>query len=58
MIIEGQITYPANEKRLRRAVRECLHRFQSSYGFKHRAITAILTALHKSNPLARMHSSP
>ena len=58
MMVYGKIKYPATEKRLRLAVRQCLKRFKSSYGFKHRAITAILTALHRSNPLARMHARP
>lgn len=57
MIIESGTNYPVSSTRLKKAIKECLKRFKSSYGFKHRAITAILTTLHQSNPFGRMHSS-
>jgi len=57
MALEGKVVYPITEVRLKKAVSSCLSRFGAAYGFKHRAITKILTALHAANPFANFHSS-
>lgn len=49
LVTASKAIYPMTKTRLKRAVRECLSRFRSAYGFKHRAITEIIVSFAESN---------